>query len=585
MRTAAWEAMSSFWLSACLLSAPVSLAHGQISPSLYGECRYALDGRPVRVVGHAPRGTTPLDLNGDTLADAAILDSNGTKLIILLSTPQLANGECRNGVTLPAPVAFKDINLSDLLATRAEDLGTIDLQNNDVVDLAVGQKGRSAATNDGAATFRTGFTKGTRASALVVADFDLDVSPAGSQDIATAGPSGVEISYGTGQGFDDPASLSNFPTMPVDRLAVADLNRDVKPDIVVLSQHPAPGIGKISVLLNQGNRSFLHIPLPLGAVEFENPVALAIGDFDDDGAPDLVVVDGPGVPLSIPPLTPSATPSATVTVTATTTRTPTQTGTLEPTVTRTVTPTGSLEPTFTETGTPPPTSTVMSTPTLTRTPIAPGVVEFFISEVTPRSNQVSFRHSDTQAAGRGPVAVQVDYMNNDDVLDAVVVSVNDDRVMFYKGRGNGRFDAEDPCEEDSCTSTGGAIGGCCVGIGPRDLLITRLDGEPRPDLIVVNADDQSISVLLSTVPPATNTNTPTATPTITNTPGPTNSPTITRTFSPIPPATPPPTKTCPPSGICVQGESCAIAAPQGSMAMVWPWIGAAVLWMLRKKRG
>jgi uncharacterized protein (TIGR03382 family) len=45
----------------------------------------------------------------------------------------------------------------------------------------------------------------------------------------------------------------------------------------------------------------------------------------------------------------------------------------------------------------------------------------------------------------------------------------------------------------------------------------------------------------------------------------------------------PPTATCPPTGICVQGESCAIAAPRRSATMVWPWIGAAVLWLVRKR--
>src|SRR5271157_3652303 len=67
-------------------------------------------------------------------------------------------------------------------------------------------------------------------------------------------------------------------------IAVADLNRDGKPDIVVANQESE----NLSVLLGDGEGHFLpspHSPFPVGHL----PNDIAIGDFNGDGNPDLVI--------------------------------------------------------------------------------------------------------------------------------------------------------------------------------------------------------------------------------------------------------------------------------------------------------
>ena len=67
-------------------------------------------------------------------------------------------------------------------------------------------------------------------------------------------------------------------------IAVADLNRDGKPDIVVANQESED----VCVLLGDGKGHFLpspHSPFPVGHL----PNDIAIGDFNGDGNSDLVI--------------------------------------------------------------------------------------------------------------------------------------------------------------------------------------------------------------------------------------------------------------------------------------------------------
>src|SRR5438105_2090066 len=70
-------------------------------------------------------------------------------------------------------------------------------------------------------------------------------------------------------------------------VAVGDLNGDGKPDLVIANGNA----GTISVLLNAGNGTFA------AAVNYtvgSQPVSIAIGDVNGDGAPDLAVANQAG---------------------------------------------------------------------------------------------------------------------------------------------------------------------------------------------------------------------------------------------------------------------------------------------------
>lgn len=553
-------------LLAAAIALPSSLA-AQAPP--YGQCQISLPGAPrapVRIVGRVPLQPSPLELNvsrvdfnNDDRFDGAILDSAGAEVLLFLSTDQLAAGRCEGGATLTS------IALQNAGTDPAADVTTLQLSTDGFMDLATVNNGGSVLIPNNNGQFQAQNITGNvfGGQTVAAADFDNDER----EDLIIGTEDGVWVRYGV-----DATTLSNGSSVAnigADLLIVAQLNDDVLPDVLVVSD------GAVFVIENAGGRLFAS-PRALGGPRLTNPVALAVGDFDENGVVDLAVVDGPGVELHVPPPTASPTISPTPSPTTTRPQEPTTTG-----------PTPS-EPTPTRT----PTDTFTSTPTVTHTAtrtaiMTPGLVHVFLQNTpAPVPSPISFvPFGAPLPAGRGPAAVSISDFDGDRHADIVVSSLSDDRLTFYYGNGTGSFTIEDPCAEDACVGDGAAIlAGCCVGASPRSILVTTIDDRStgaRPDLLVANSDGQSISVLLSSNPP---THTPSNTPTTTNTPGPTNTASVTRTITRTPRNTERPTATCPPDqAICVQGESCAIAPAAPSIAMMWPWLGAAVLWLARRR--
>src|ERR1039458_9223152 len=103
----------------------------------------------------------------------------------------------------------------------------------------------------------------------------------------------VAIAFGNGDGsFAAPVFLPlNFAGGAV---AVADLNGDGKPDIVV-GTATATGFGDgLSVILNLGNRNFGNPTVYLSTQEI---YAVAIADLNRDGIPDIAAAVQSGVTL------------------------------------------------------------------------------------------------------------------------------------------------------------------------------------------------------------------------------------------------------------------------------------------------
>ncbi|MGD0618589.1 MAG: FG-GAP-like repeat-containing protein [Bryobacteraceae bacterium] len=88
-----------------------------------------------------------------------------------------------------------------------------------------------------------------------------------------------------------PVSVATFQTgyLPTG-LAIADLNHDGKPDIVVadLQVGQTADNGDIAVLLNNGGGSFAN---PVKYMPGSGPISVAVGDVNGDGIPDIVTAN------------------------------------------------------------------------------------------------------------------------------------------------------------------------------------------------------------------------------------------------------------------------------------------------------
>ena len=124
--------------------------------------------------------------------------------------------------------------------------------------------------------------------ALAAADFDRD----GHVDLAVVNSSAatVTILFGTGTGDFRSPHATRVPAH-ADSIAVADVNRDGKLDLVV---GVSAGRGSVSVLLGKGDGTFGHAHTSIlgGSDGIRNPGTVSVADVNSDRRPDLVAARG-----------------------------------------------------------------------------------------------------------------------------------------------------------------------------------------------------------------------------------------------------------------------------------------------------
>jgi hypothetical protein len=144
---------------------------------------------------------------------------------------------------------------------------------------------------------------GTYTFSVVVADVNRDGTPDlvfASQCLIGApcnyneGDTGaVSVSLGNGDGTFQPPQTYSTGGGTAYSVAVADVNRDGKPDILVVNACAGPGncsMGTIGVLLGNGDGTFQ--PAKSYSSGGEEPFAIAVADVNGDGKPDVLVGNG-----------------------------------------------------------------------------------------------------------------------------------------------------------------------------------------------------------------------------------------------------------------------------------------------------
>src|SRR5580693_6345203 len=265
------------------------------------------------------------DFNGDGILDLAVPVYGGNEIAILLGK---GNGTFADPVVATVPgsnieigqIVVADFNgdgIPDLAVIAEADSSTVDilLGNGDgtftaetteppvsgtpsyfatgdfngdgKTDLAV-EEGETIAillgNGDGTFAASGSVNSGSTGSPIAVADFNGDGKP----DIVLATGEGtsesVIILTGNGDGtFNSPSSGGNPTSTSVTWVQVADFNQDGAPDVVV-----ADSSGSATVLLNNGGGLFSESFPVVSGLSVPYYLEVGVGDLNGDGYPDIV---------------------------------------------------------------------------------------------------------------------------------------------------------------------------------------------------------------------------------------------------------------------------------------------------------
>ena len=335
--------------------------------------------------------------------------------------------------------------------------------------------------------------------------------------IATPGTASITVLSGSGGGSSNViyfpvwnstaiASFVSASGSPItvggdpDAVAVGDFNSDGKPDLAVANSTS----GTVTILLNNGDGTFTQAsgsPIAVGA----GPDAVAVGDFNTDGALDLAVANGKAGTVTVllgkgngtftaasgSPITVGTAPDALAVADFNANGNPDLAVANRGSNTVTVL-LGNGDGTFTAaTGSPVSVGTAPSSVSVGDFN-ADGDLDLAVANSGNNTVSVLLGKGDgtfTAASGSpitvgtGPSAVATADLNADGKLDLAVANSGDDTLSVLLGKGDGTF----------APAAGSPI---TVGAGPSAVAMADFNADNKLDLAVANSVDNTVTVLL-----------------------------------------------------------------------------------------
>jgi uncharacterized repeat protein (TIGR01451 family) len=190
-------------------------------------------------------------------------------------------------VTAGVSLGFQN-PLKNNTGVQYDSVQVADMNGDGILDLvAPSANGVTVSLGNGDGTFRTvGSPAYGSSAAFAIGDFNGD----GRSDVAVVGShTGVNVFLGNGDGTFQ-AGVTYATGLAPSQIAAGDFNNDGKADIVVAGFNQN-GNG-ISVLLGNGDGTFAP---PVSDLIPSGIDCLATGDFDSDGAADLVITTETGI--------------------------------------------------------------------------------------------------------------------------------------------------------------------------------------------------------------------------------------------------------------------------------------------------
>ncbi len=247
-------------------------------------------GTPLKfVTGISPAAVAVADLDGDGKPDLVTVSEAGG-LSVLLNASSPGTLAFNTPATVVAGLSGHHLAIADLDGDGKPDVvvvggGTLTLLRN-----------HSSA---GAITFSAPVVISTAADAEFVALADLDGD--GRTDIVTANPGDASVSLfrngTTGPGDFTPAAFGSRTDLLLGAsptsIAIGDFDRDGKPDLAV-SLRDAASVAVLRNTASSGTLGATSFAPPLVFPTGLQPLVVAIADLDGDGKPDLATADGSG---------------------------------------------------------------------------------------------------------------------------------------------------------------------------------------------------------------------------------------------------------------------------------------------------